>query len=84
MTLFHHFFKVEGLELVVKFENQRAIYADDQKKIWTGFNRLVDMMNEMETVECTGEADCNRKKTRIAEGYHDDFNVQGKYKSRIS
>ena len=71
------FAQVTRLEHVVKFENQRTVYADDQAAIINGYNRLMDMMDEMEAANCTEEVACNREKTTIAGRYQDDFDVKG-------
>ena len=71
------FLQVDNLVDVVEFENQRAIYADDQRAILAGHSSLNEMMDKMEALECEDEKTCMRAKTRIAEVHHKDFNVQG-------
>ena len=61
----------------VEFENQRAIYAEDQRKILNGHTKLNEMTNAMAEVECLDVKSCLREKTRIAEIYYQEFNVQG-------
>ena len=59
------------------FENQRSIYAEDQRQILNGHTKLAEMMTEMGKVNCVEKESCNREKTRLAEIYYQDFNVQG-------
>ena len=53
------------------------IYADDQRDILTGFNRLLDMMDEMAALDCAEEEQCNRDKISIGDRYQHYFDVQG-------
>ena len=61
----------------MEYENQRAVYADDQRDILAGFSSLMEMVAKMENVPCDEETACLQNKTRIAEAHYLDFNVQG-------
>ena len=71
------FSQIDTLVDATEFENQRTIYAEDQRVILNAQNRFNEMAEEMAAVDCTEEVQCLRAKTRIAEIFHEEFNIQG-------
>ena len=78
-----HFPQLDSLVDDIAFETQRAVYAEDQRAILNAVSRFLEMMGLMEAVPCEEEEECIRDKSRIAEGFYQDFNVQGEDQEHI-
>lgn len=61
--------KLDGIENLITFEAQRAAYITAERDVKFGYQKLGELLKELEAVSCNGETDCKRKRTKAAEKY---------------
>lgn len=68
--------KLDNIETIITFENQRSVYVASASKIQFGVTQLSKFLRELETAPCSDEKDCKRVRARIASRYVKDFDVK--------
>ena len=66
---------IDDVKGLIKLESQKTAYIQDENKINNGQENLVDLINKVKNVSCTGQIDCRRKKITAAHPYVEALNV---------
>eukprot|EP00112_Aurelia_sp_Birch-Aquarium-sp1_P018196 Seg4309.2 transcript_id=Seg4309.2/GoldUCD/mRNA.D3Y31 product="Complement component C9" protein_id=Seg4309.2/GoldUCD/D3Y31 len=68
--------KLDNVDSLITFENQRAIYVRSATKINVGHEKLLAILDELQKVNCSRRSLCQRRKSRIASNYVKYFAVK--------
>eukprot|EP00112_Aurelia_sp_Birch-Aquarium-sp1_P018195 Seg4309.1 transcript_id=Seg4309.1/GoldUCD/mRNA.D3Y31 product="Complement component C9" protein_id=Seg4309.1/GoldUCD/D3Y31 len=68
--------KLDNVNSLITFENQRAIYVRSAAKINFGHKQLLAVLDELQKANCSRRALCQRRKSRIASNYVKYFAVK--------
>ena len=61
--------KLDGIEKLITFEAQRAVYVTAEHDVTYGYKKLNEFYTESEKTPCSNKKDCLKKRTKIAERY---------------